>query len=134
MKRKIPLATWIVGGLLLGSFSAWVSIRSCETKTARWLAYEVRPEPRFYVPDATEWTVKIWKLTGSEFIPYDTATCREEKFPWRIYKPGEVILPFLTRVEYGWMQEAQVGRGGHIWFIGLFGLSIRVATTTTWQG
>ncbi|HLF92795.1 MAG TPA: hypothetical protein VJB14_04995 [Planctomycetota bacterium] len=133
MTRKVRVAWWIVGGLLLGSFSAWVSIRSCETKTARWLAYDVRPSPRFYVPDATEWTVKIWKLTGSDFVPYDTSTGREEKFPWRVYKPGEVILPFLARVEYGWMQEGEVGGGGHVWFLGFFGLSIRIATTTSWQ-
>lgn len=132
MSRKGRIAAWIAGGVLLGSFSAWVSIRSCETRTARWLAYEVGPAPRFYVPDATEWTVKIWKLTGSDFVPCDTSASREEKFPWRVYKSGEVILPFLARVEYGWMQESGVGGGGHVWFLCFFGLSIRIATTDTW--
>lgn len=132
MKPKHRIAALVAGGALLGSFSAWVSIRSCEHKTARWLAYEVRPSPRFYVPDATEWTEKVWKATGASFIPYDTSVVREEKFPWRAYKPGEVILPFLARVEYGWMQEGELGGGGHIWYLGLFGLSIQIATTHSW--
>ena len=133
MKRRPSIPVLVVGVLLLGSSSAWVSIRSCEIKTARWLAYEVRPSPVFYVPDATEWTDKVWNATGADFRGYDTSLSGEEKFPWRRYKHGEVILPFLVRVEYGWMQGGELGEGGQVWYLGLFGLSIRIATTTSWQ-
>jgi hypothetical protein len=131
MKRKwLPWA--IAGALLLGSLSAWITIPGVEARTAKWLARDIRPCPVFYVPDAKEWTLKIWDRTGARYISYDTSS-GEEKFPWRAYKPGEVIFPFLVRVEYGWMQEGDLGGGGHIWYLGLFGLSFRLATTTSWQ-
>ena len=128
--------TWwpwaVAGGLLAGTLSGWVTIPGVEARTARWLARDVHPAPSFYVPDAKEWTLKIWDKTGATYTPYDTSTS-EEKFPWRAYKPGEVVLPFLVRVEYGWMQEDRSGGGGHVWFLGFFGLSLRIATTTSWQ-
>jgi hypothetical protein len=128
-KKWLP---WVIAGIpLAGCLSAWVNIPGVEARTARWLAHDVRPCQSFYVPDAREWTLKVWDKTGARYIPYDSST-NKEHFPWRAYKPGEVLFPFLARVEYGWMQEPLVGGGGHVWYLCFFGLSFRVATTTSW--
>ena len=125
---------WLIGvGTFLGGvLSAWLTIPGIEARTAVWLARDVRPTPSFYVKDSSEWTLKVWRKTGADFIPDEASPTTPAKYPWRQYKPGEVILPFLARVEYGWAQEGEVGGGGHVWFLCLFGLSLRLGTSALW--
>jgi len=129
-KRKVVL--WVVGVFIGGILSAWLTIAGIEARTALWLARDVRPTPVFYVKDTSPWTLKVWRKTGANFIAYEASPTSPERFPWRQYRPGEVILPFLARVEYGWAQEGELGGGGHVWFFCLFGLSLRLGTSQLW--
>ncbi|HXX92166.1 MAG TPA: hypothetical protein VEN81_00945 [Planctomycetota bacterium] len=133
MDRKRKAVVWLLGIFVGGILSAWLTIAGIEARTARWLARDVRPAPFFYVKDTSPWTLKVWRGTGANFIPYEASPTTPERFPWRQYRPGEVILPFLARVEYGWAQEGDLGGGGHIWFFCLFGLSLRLGTTELWS-
>ena len=110
-----------------------LAIQGQEMMTADKVTLRLNVVAGFRIADPVAATMKVWRKTGTNFIAVESSPTTPERLPWRQYKPGEVILPFLARVEYGWAQEGGVGGGGHVWFLCLFGLSLRLGTSTLWS-
>ena len=119
-----------------GYVSSFASVSQCEMSTARWLAEDVRPTRPFYVleKDASPEQRAIWDSVGADYIVYGTPATPGEfnGFPWRSVKSGRPSLPFFVRVEYGWVQEPQVGGGGDIWYFCLFGWRKTIGRNIKW--
>jgi hypothetical protein len=128
--RLLQVIAGILGMVALGLFSSLVSRESCEFKTAHWLTEEKSP---FFLPidSVNERTLKAWKSTDGDFEIHEPGKTVGGPIPWRCMKSAQIRGPFLASVEYSWVRRELAGRGGDVWYVCLFGFSIRCCTTIT---
>lgn len=126
-KLRLITVAVLLAIIALGYVSANQSILECENRTARQLA----ENHSFWIlrNDHTEEACKIFARVRADF-----QICRRPsvQFPWRLVNPGRTKMPFVVAVEYGWVEEPQVGQGGQKVYFCLFGYCIEVSDAITW--
>ena len=128
MARKFRALAAIVGFIGLGYLSSWCSTTACERRLTDRLATHRPPRRAFVIPEsrAASQAWGAWTASGADYSVYDPRKHGPELIPWCSVEKGQIWIPFLVRVNYDWVGDAQVGGGGDLWFFCFFGLTAEI--------
>jgi hypothetical protein len=144
-KRIVLLAFAITG---LGYISAVLSRPACEVRAARMLMAGPLDGKHFYLRRNDKNSIRIFRKAGGEFTQFVySVPAPHEPLTWpdgravpslddggqtAYVSPARVTFPFLVSVRCGAQWASLAGHGGTTYYIGLFGIPIKIFTWSEW--